>query len=79
MYEKVLNYLFPTLILLSCVSFVWAWVVTAVKAPKGSEETRIPDTLRQDWKYLEAVALEGARTSIAKGVGHGAPIKSEQY
>lgn len=62
MHDGILKYLFPTMIILSCVNFMWAWAMTAVKSPKSS---RLPNTVRQGWKHWEAGGVEGARTNIA--------------
>jgi len=61
MHDGMLNYLFPTMIILSCVNFMWAWAMTAVKAPKSS---RVQETVRQDWKYRETIGAEGARVNV---------------
>lgn len=59
MYESFLNYGFPILIILTMVSFIWAWAITAVKSPEESEEKEI-------WKYREDAGPEGIRKTVSE-------------
>lgn len=59
MYKGFWSYLFPTLIILSGLNFIWAWILTAVKAPQSSEAAPIPGPVSPHWKYVETVGPEG--------------------
>ncbi|MBI3802748.1 MAG: hypothetical protein HY282_03205 [Nitrospirae bacterium] len=68
MYEGFLEYGLPILIVLTFVNFIWAWVLTAVKAPERSEEKRRAGEAGADRPYLEEGRSGGTRKSIAEKV-----------
>lgn len=62
MYE-FLEYALPIMIGLVFVSFLWAWMLTAVKPPQKSMEDRISGAVNPDWRSLDA-GPEGVRRNI---------------
>lgn len=60
---EFLRYGIPIMIAMVFVSFLWAWILTAVKPPEGSEGKPVPDETGPDWKYLDA-GPEGIRKNV---------------
>ena len=67
MYEALLKYAIPTMILIALVNFIWAWILSAVKPPAGSEEKTLPVPVNQEWTSLDA-GPEGIRTMIPQRI-----------
>ncbi|TAJ97855.1 MAG: hypothetical protein EPO39_19025 [Candidatus Manganitrophaceae bacterium] len=63
MVEFVLKYGIPVMIVLAFVGFLWAWMLTAVKPPQKSEESRLSGAVNPDWRTLDA-GPEGVRRNI---------------
>jgi hypothetical protein len=67
MYEGLLKYAIPTLIVISFVNFIWAWILTAVKSPTRVVEENLPGGIGQDWKYMDT-GPEGVKLTIPQKV-----------
>jgi len=63
MVQIVFGYVLPIMIALTFVSFLWAWMLTAVKPPQKSEENCISGPVHPDLKYLDS-GPEGVRKNI---------------
>jgi len=57
MYEGLFRYAIPIMIGMVFVSFLWAWLLTAVKPPESPQE-KPAGAANLEWKYLDA-APEG--------------------
>lgn len=67
MYEGLLEYAIPAMIAMTFVSFIWAWIRTAVKPPESREEKPAPVMVLPQWKSFDA-GPEGIRKSIMQGI-----------
>ena len=67
MSEELLRTLFPILIALIFVNFIWAFIVTAVKGPEPAGERPVSGRINQEWKDLDA-GPEGNRKTIAEEI-----------
>lgn len=74
MYRIVLEYGLPVMIGLVFVSFLWAWILTAVKPPQKSEDERITGRVNPDWRYLDA-GPEGVRRNIFEKIEQAVFLK----
>lgn len=54
MYEGFLRYAIPISIAMAFVSFLWAWILTAVKPPESSEENPVQGKVDPRWRLLDA-------------------------
>jgi hypothetical protein len=55
MYEGLFRYAIPIMIAMAFVSFLWAWLLTAVKPPESLKETEAAGKTNLHWKHLDAV------------------------
>ncbi len=67
MYETLLKYAIPTMVLIALVNFIWAWILSAVKSPAEPEENPFPAPVNQEWKSLDAGA-EGIKIMIPQKI-----------
>jgi hypothetical protein len=74
MYRIVLEYGLPVMIGLVFVSFLWSWILTAVKPPQKSEDERITGRVNPDWRYLDA-GPEGVRRNIFEKIEQAGFLK----
>lgn len=67
MYEGLLKYAIPMLIVLTMINFIWALILTAIKPPGVLDDKRMPGHVDPDWKYLDAGPI-GIRKSVGQEV-----------
>jgi len=65
--EIFLRYGIPLFIALAFASFMWAWILTAVKPPEGLKDKPFPDPADPSWKYLDA-GPEGVRRNVTQEI-----------
>jgi|GEM_PF-1870642 len=68
MSEALLWYGFPSLIGLSFVSFVLAWILAPVNPPADPQERHLFQEANPNWTYWDA-APEGIRRNVAQSSG----------
>lgn len=65
MYEGLLGFGIPVVMILIFIYFLWAWILMTVKPPKEAEEKKTGAKLYARWRHLEAEP-EGVRKRVAQ-------------
>lgn len=70
MFEEILEYGIPIMIAAAFVSFIWAFILTAVKSPEPLEENPIQSKIDPNWIYPVPEPKESELTLCERSESH---------